>query len=75
MKNLIEQLQAKEGFSPSECILADFLLENFRLLAGMSTRGKSVTSSTNWLTCTITMPSLNAAGSISAGVSSVLAPV
>ena len=47
MKNLVEQLQAKEGFSPSECILADFLLENFRLLAGMSTRQLAKETYTN----------------------------
>lgn len=47
MKNLVEQLQAKEGFSPSECILVDFLLENFRLLAGMSTRQLAKETYTN----------------------------
>lgn len=47
MKNLVEQLQAKEGFSPSECILADFLLKNFRLLAGMSTRQLAKEAYTN----------------------------
>ena len=47
MKNLVEQLQAKEGFSPSECILADFLLGNFRLLAGMSTRQLAKETYTN----------------------------
>ena len=47
MKNLVEQLLAKEGFSPSECILADFLLKNFRLLAGMSTRQLAKEAYTN----------------------------
>ena len=47
MKNLVEKLQAKEGFSPSECILADFLLKNFRLLAGMSTRQLAKETYTN----------------------------
>ena len=47
MKNLVEQLLAKEGFSPSECILADFLLKNFRLLAGMSTRQLAKETYTN----------------------------
>ena len=41
----------------------------------MSTRGRSLTSSTISLTCTMTMPSRKAAASTSAGVSSVLAPV
>ena len=47
MKNLVEQLLAKEGFSPSECILAAFLLKNFRLLAGMSTRQLAKETYTN----------------------------
>ena len=41
----------------------------------MSTRGRSRGSSTIRLTWTMTMPSLNAVGSTSAGVSSVLGPV
>ncbi len=47
MKSLVEKLQAKDGFSPSECILADFLLKHFRLLAGMSKRQLAKETYTN----------------------------
>lgn len=38
MTNLIKTLQQKEGFSESEKMIADFLLGNYRGLAGISTR-------------------------------------
>jgi len=42
---------------------------------GTSTRGRSLTSSTIWLTWAMTMPSRKAADSTKVGVSSVLGPV
>lgn len=38
MTKLIKTLQEKEGFSESESMIADFLLANYRGLAGISTR-------------------------------------
>lgn len=38
MKGLISLLQEQEGFSESERMIADYLLTNFRMLPGMSTR-------------------------------------
>lgn len=38
MTGLVKQLQDKDGFSESEAMIADYLLANFRMLPGMSTR-------------------------------------
>lgn len=38
MTGLVKQLQDKDGFSESESMIADYLLANFRMLPGMSTR-------------------------------------
>ena len=38
MANLIKELKEQEGFSDSEKMIADFLLENYRGLAALSTR-------------------------------------
>ena len=38
MTGLGKQLQDKDGFSESEAMIADYLLANFRMLPGMSTR-------------------------------------
>ncbi len=38
MNGLISLLQEQEGFSESERMIADYLLANFRMLPGMSTR-------------------------------------
>ena len=38
MTGLVKQLQDKDGFSESAAMIADYLLANFRMLPGMSTR-------------------------------------
>ena len=38
MTGLVKQLQDKDGFSESEAMIAEYLLANFRMLPGMSTR-------------------------------------
>ena len=38
LSKLIKELKEQEGFSDSEKMIADFLLENYRGLAALSTR-------------------------------------
>lgn len=47
MAGLIKQLQEKEDFSEAEGMIADYLLENFRLIAGMTTRQLAKAAYTN----------------------------
>ena len=47
MAGLVKQLQEQTGFSESECMIADYLLKNFRMLAGMSTRQLAKDTYTN----------------------------
>ena len=47
MAGLVKQLQVKEGFSEAEGMIADYLLENFRLIAGMTTRQLAKAAYTN----------------------------
>ena len=47
MAGLVKQLQEQNGFSESECMIAEYLLKNFRMLAGMSTRQLAKDTYTN----------------------------
>ena len=47
MAGLVKQLQEQAGFSESECMIAESLLKNFRMLAGMSTRQLAKDTYTN----------------------------
>ncbi len=47
MAGLVKQLQEQTGFSESECMIADYLLKNFRMLAGRSTRQLAKDTYTN----------------------------
>lgn len=47
MAGLVKQLQEQAGFSESECMIAEYLLKNFRMLAGMSTRQLAKDTYTN----------------------------
>ena len=47
MAGLVKQLQEQAGFSESECMIADYLLKNFRMLAGRSTRQLAKDTYTN----------------------------